>query len=163
MASKAPIIRHSARVLIIDEHDRVLLLNGLDENLDAPSFWVPPGGGLEQGETYERAAVRELREECGLSDVSLQACVWHRSLIFRFGTQFIDSREQYFVCRVVGLYISGHVNPDEAERRLTVGHRWWSAEEIVASDEFFVPRDLGRMLPPLLHGDYPPEPLKLQA
>jgi len=47
------------------EHDRVLL--GLGRGADE---WGPPGGGREAGETYEAAAVREVREETGV-DVSV--------------------------------------------------------------------------------------------
>lgn len=45
----------------VDSRRRVLLAlgRGSDE-------WGPPGGGREAGETYEEAAVREVREETGI-------------------------------------------------------------------------------------------------
>ena len=48
-------------------HDRSLLLVKLQSKTRSEPFWIPPGGGLELGETIEEALIRELKEETGLS------------------------------------------------------------------------------------------------
>jgi hypothetical protein len=51
---------------------------------------------------------------------------------------------------------------DERERSWTRGHRWWTAEEIVASQERFEPIDLGGRLKALLADGPPNEPIMLR-
>jgi len=41
-----PIPRTAARVLLIDEADRILLFHGVDPADPTDEFWVTPGGGL---------------------------------------------------------------------------------------------------------------------
>lgn len=52
----------------------------IDPMDDAPgeAFWLTPGGGLKSGETFEEAAIRELREEAGIEDAKFLATVWIR-------------------------------------------------------------------------------------
>ena len=33
---------------------------------DAKGYWAPPGGGVEPGETYEEAVIREVKEETNM-------------------------------------------------------------------------------------------------
>lgn len=54
--------RLGAYVVIIDDHQRVLLTRWIEG--DEPS-WTMPGGGVEFDESPAQAAVREVREETG--------------------------------------------------------------------------------------------------
>ena len=69
---KLPQIQVAADVVVWDEsNERVLLIRrSLDSNA-YPGFWALPGGLVEEDETVEQAAVREVMEETGIS-VSVQ-------------------------------------------------------------------------------------------
>jgi len=57
----APLLMVGAATLIVDDHNRLLLMKRTDS-----SCWGPPGGAVELGEVVEMAARREVREETGL-------------------------------------------------------------------------------------------------
>lgn len=54
------------RVFVLDEHSRILLVE-MQDRASGGSYWVPPGGGIEDGEHAVDCAVREVQEETGLS------------------------------------------------------------------------------------------------
>lgn len=153
-----PQVRDAARVLVLDRDDRLLLLRIREPGADR-SFWITPGGGLEPGETYEQAALRELEEETGLAGVGLGPCVWSRTHTFPWLGRLYCQRERFYLLRVDGHTVdtAGHT---EEERLVLTEHRWWSADEIAAArDTLFAPRDLGGHLLSLLSGELPDEPI----
>lgn len=62
--------RQAARVLCLDEHDRLLMMHW-HHPLSGQQLWEPPGGGIEAGETARDAVLREWREETGLASPNL--------------------------------------------------------------------------------------------
>jgi 8-oxo-dGTP pyrophosphatase MutT (NUDIX family) len=150
--------RPVARVLLIDNRDRVLLF---DSQLAYTRVWLTPGGALNPEETGEQGALRELWEETGLSDVPLSLCVWTTQFRFRYEGITYDQSERYYVARVESWDISND-HWEHTEHYEIQEHRWWSLEEIASSNEEFRPQALAALLPPVLAGDYPAAPIPVQ-
>lgn len=155
-----PLRRDAARVLLIDEDDRLLLFRGCDPDRPQQSFWLPPGGGIDAGETPQECALRELREETGLAQVALGPVVWKRRAEFSFRGVRYDQREVFYFarCRAFDVDTSGFTAEEAAS---TFEHRWWTAGAVLASDELFAPGDLGARLSELLRDGPPAAPVEV--
>lgn len=153
----AAIQRPAARVVLLDPRDRILLFRFLS-SVSGRSWWITPGGGLDQGETHVEAALRELEEECGLTGVSLGPCVWIREHEFTWHDTTYLQQERYFVAHTEPFEVSTRRWTEE-ENEVLSQHRWWSVDEIERSNEVFAPRQLGQLLRALLRDGPPAEPL----
>jgi 8-oxo-dGTP pyrophosphatase MutT (NUDIX family) len=133
----------------------VLLLRA---NVGEGEVWITPGGALEPGETAEQAALRELREETGIENAQLSPCVWTRKHCFEWGGSRYEQREQFFVARTENPKITLD-GCGATELLFLSGWRWWTVEEIAASDAVFAPRNLAKILPAIPACEYPEEPI----
>ena len=158
-----PVDRPTARVLLLDERGRTLLFTVEEPDEESGKrFWFPPGGGVEAGETHEEAARRELLEETGI-DHDPGPCIWVReSILWYFKPQetWYRTAERYYVVRVEqpAVTVDGWT---ELETQMISRFQWWSLEEMLSSDDLFVPRRLAELLPPILRGEIPQEPLAI--
>ncbi len=92
-------LRRVARVVLLDPDDRILLMHGFEPDDPAHTWWFTPGGGLEGDETREEAALRELVEETGITEVELGPVLWRRTCSFPFAGRRWDQDEWYFLAR----------------------------------------------------------------
>ena len=96
-AVSAPLVRTAARVVLVDDADRVLLLSGTDPQVGS-RWWHTPGGGVQPGEELIGTALRELVEETGFRLVAeeLVGPIWRRVAHFTFLGVDYRQTEFYF-------------------------------------------------------------------
>ncbi|MFE2726150.1 NUDIX hydrolase [Kitasatospora sp. NPDC059327] len=149
--------RWTSRVLLVDERDRLLLLCGRDPRKPGARWWFTVGGGVEHGEDYVQAAVREVREETALSLPAerLSALLWTRRSLLTVDGQRSDQYEEYRLARVTAAEAdSVRIDTDEA----CYGHRWWAAEELAATPEAVRPKGMASHLARVLTATAGPRP-----
>jgi 8-oxo-dGTP pyrophosphatase MutT (NUDIX family) len=138
--------RETARILLVDEENRVLLLKThFDPEVGLPPRWLTPGGGIDHGETTLQAAVRELLEETGLviDPAILEEPVLETSGRWDWadGLSYHTYKDTIYELRVLNF------DPDTSgftqdEHRDVLEYRWWTIAELMESDEVLAPHDL---------------------
>jgi 8-oxo-dGTP pyrophosphatase MutT (NUDIX family) len=140
------LVRSASRVLLVDESDRLLLIEGFDPAApELGTWWITPGGGHEADEDAERAAIREVWEETGHVLDEVTGPLWHRRTVFPFDGEIVEQTEDFFTARVPHFEPAGAALTD-LEHRSTAGMRWWTLAEIEASDARIYPESLAELL-----------------
>ncbi len=121
----APRIRVGA---LLRHGDAVLLLR--QEKLGR-SYWLLPGGGVEEGESLHVALARELAEECGLEGVTLEGPI---AIVESIAPPSLRPRK-HVVHVIFYADVSGRSLEDVASVDGTIhGHRLMNAGELAAVD-----------------------------
>jgi 8-oxo-dGTP pyrophosphatase MutT (NUDIX family) len=139
--------RPTARVLLLDPDDRILLMQARDvhDPLRAP-FWFTVGGGVDDGESVLQAARREIVEETGLQPTKVGPLLWRAEATIRgFDGEPMLMQEHYVLARCEAGVLSREGWTD-VERSFALDMRWWTLDEITRSAETIYPVDLARRL-----------------
>jgi 8-oxo-dGTP pyrophosphatase MutT (NUDIX family) len=146
--------RHAARVLLVDDQDRVLVVRGHDADEPSRHWWFTVGGGIDPGESAHEAAVREVFEESGLrvAPEDLVGPVVTRSAIFDFARESCLQHEEFFFARLAH---DGRLVRDgwtEIETGFIDEMAWLTTTELRATTDEVFPRDLPDIVDDLLAG-----------
>ncbi len=129
--------RTTVRVLLLDDSDRVLLFRDSDPGLDpVPSWWMLPGGGIEDGEDEVAAVVREVAEETGLvlDRAQVAGPLARRRVRHAYSDVVVDQRDAFYVVRVPGFAVST-AGFTEDEQHTVLEHRWWNRAELAGATD----------------------------
>lgn len=153
--------RLTARVLLFDPQDRLLLMKGRLPGASAGAgAWFTIGGGAAPGETVAQAAAREIVEETGFTAFELGPVIWRREGALTLATGAVWMDEHYLLARCPGGDPARH-GWQADEHALIDDIRWWTHAELLATDERVFPPGLAGRLGAILAGDLPAEPLAI--
>jgi len=89
-------IREAVRAAVVTPERRILMLHYADEY---DEWWIPPGGGVDGGESDEEALRRELREELGLEEFRIGPLLFESKRWFLLEDGFGGQRNRVYLVR----------------------------------------------------------------
>ncbi|WP_369373562.1 NUDIX hydrolase [Promicromonospora sp. Populi] len=124
--------RSAARVILMDDDGRVLVMRGHDVNQPERSWWFTLGGGIDAGESPVEAALRETREEAGitLAPSDLVGPVLTRTGIFDFFAETCRQHEVFYLARIPNAVEVSADGWTDAERELLDEVAWLTAAQL---------------------------------
>ena len=129
--------RPGAGVMLVNREGKVFVAQRLDSTLEA---WQMPQGGLDEGETPEEGALRELEEETGIPRDKVEViAAAPEPLLYDLPTDLVGKlwkgkwrgqRQHWFLLRFLGEDSDVNIDTDHPEFR---AWKWADPEDLPAT------------------------------
>lgn len=157
--------RRAVRLVLLDPEDHVLLFHTRSPDYpELGNWWELPGGGIDPGETYVDAAVRELFEETRfrIEPDQIGPPTWARRSTYKCrGFRRIQDEVVATVrlpTTTPAVDVTGQL---DYELDAYLSARWWPLAELLATTDRCYPGRLAELLPALLAGEPVDEPFEV--
>lgn len=119
------------RVIIPDPMGKILMVKQHHEDRD---IWMLPGGGIEEWENAEEAAMREVQEETGLQ-IKVKRLLWHMEEVSKTrGQRFVN----FFLAEMIGGNLElGHDPEFDEEGQVLREVKFFSKEELCSLSNIY--------------------------
>lgn len=132
----------SVLVILYDECGKILLL----ERADRPGFWQSVTGSLEHGELPRHTAMREVREETGITLRECDLTDWHQTVTYEIYEHWrhryapgVTCNTEHIFSAIIPRHCQVYINPREH-----IAFGWYDLKE--ASDKVFSPSNKEALL-----------------
>lgn len=156
---RAPRERPAVRALVLAAPGNEILLLRFRNPARGPDLWLTPGGGVRDGEDREAALRREVWEETGLRLTVPAPLIWRREHTYVAHGQAVRQSEAIHLVHTPRFEPTDANNPEDGERAIFRGFRWWGVEEMRGSSDIFVPLGLAELLEELIERGPPACPI----
>lgn len=137
--------RHTARAIILNPENEILLLSVNLPWLDGAT-WMLPGGGIEGNESAEQCARREIFEETGYRHEGALTLHWHGTTEFIYQGDLHKVHERYFLMRVTETFTPTMAEMMDYERDFTLDIAWCNFQQLSQPKVHCSPKQIPRML-----------------
>ena len=145
---------HTARAVIVNPKQEILLISVKLPWRNGPT-WTLPGGGIEEGESAEVCARREIFEETGYQFAGQLTRHWHGTIEFTHQGKTFKVHEQYFFAPVQELFTPTTSQMMDYEKDFTLDIAWCPQKQL--EQEHCSPRQVPHMLKQITNRVLPQE------
>jgi len=161
-------VRSSIKILLLNEKNELLLMCADDPKTTSADgkyigkFWFTVGGQIEENESINEAAIREIYEETGIKkeEIELGPIVWFGEFDLILNGVLTRLKQKFMVAKTnqKNVFLK---NPTSWEKNVITEFKWYSLDEIKNTNEIIYPALLSEYLPDIIAKNYPSKPIEI--